>query len=119
MLLVDDPSVDRLTDLPRSRRLAFLESVDRLGTAVEEVCREVDPAFRRLNYEILGNTDAYLHCHVFARYEWEPAEHVGRPVWLYDPIEFYGPRTALGPEHDGLRSRLSEALAAQAALAPR
>jgi diadenosine tetraphosphate (Ap4A) HIT family hydrolase len=111
VLLVDDPSIDRLTDLPRDRRLAFLDSVDRLGSAVEEVCRALDPAFRRLNYEILGNTDAYLHCHIFARYEWEPADHVGKPVWLYDPTEFYGPRTALGPEHDELRRRLTETLA--------
>lgn len=106
VLLVDDPSVDHLTDLPRARRLEFLDSMDRLGEAVETACRASDDGFRRLNYEILGNTDTYLHAHVFARYDWEPAEHVGRPVWLYDPAEFYGPGSALGRQHDGLRRRI-------------
>jgi len=80
VLLVDDPAVDRLTDLPR------------------------------MNYEILGNTDAYLHAHLFARYDWEPPEHVGRPVWLYDPQELYGPAAQLGPQHDELRARIVAAL---------
>lgn len=106
VLLVDDPAVDRLTDLPRRARLEFLEDMDSLGEAVEAACRASDPAFRRMNYEILGNTDAYLHAHLFARYEWEPPEHVGRPVWLYDPEEFYGEAAALGPRHDGLRARI-------------
>lgn len=112
VLLVDDPSIDRLTDLPRPRRRAYLESVDLLGEAVETACREADPAFLRLNYEILGNTDHYLHCHLFPRYAWEPADHVGRPVWLYDPVEFYGPAAALGPAHDPLRKRISALLPA-------
>lgn len=110
VLLVDDPAVDRLTDLPRARRLRFLESMDRLGEAVERACRALDPGFRRVNYEILGNTDAYLHAHVFARYEWEPPEHVGRPVWLYDTARFYGDDAALGPQHDVLRARLTAEL---------
>lgn len=110
VLLVDDPRVGRLTDLPRDRRLRFLESMDRLGEAVERACAELDPQFRRLDYEILGNTDPYLHAHVFARYEWEPADMVGRPVWLYDPSTFYGDRAALGPQHDQLRARITQHL---------
>lgn len=106
VLLVDDPAVDRLTDLPRNRRLAFLESMDCLGEAVEKACSEMDPAFRRLNYEILGNTDAYLHAHIFARYEWEPAELIGGPVWRYDNDLRYGQDAALGPQHDALRRRI-------------
>lgn len=77
--------------------------MDRLGEAVSAACREHDSAFRRLNYEILGNTDGFLHAHVFARYEWEDAAHVGLPVWRYDPDAFYGETTALGPAHDSLR----------------
>lgn len=107
VLLVDDPAVDRLTDLPRAGRLRFLESMDRLGEAIQQACAELDPAFRRLNYEILGNTDAYLHAHIFARYEWEPAERIGGPVWGYDKSEFYGPATELGSQHDELRRRIS------------
>ena len=111
VLLVDDPGVDRLTDLPRSRRVEFLASMDTLGQAVEAACRATDPEFRRMNYEILGNTDAYLHAHLFARYEWEPTEHVGRPVWLYDPELFYASEHALAPRHDQLRARITAELA--------
>lgn len=112
VLLVDDPSIDRLTDLPRGRRLEFLASMDALGEAVETACRASDPGFRRMNYEILGNTDAYLHAHLFPRYEWEDPEHVGKPVWLYDPTEFYGPDAALAPRHDELRARIVAELTA-------
>jgi diadenosine tetraphosphate (Ap4A) HIT family hydrolase len=110
VLLVDDPAVDRLTDLPRDRRMRFLDSMDRLGEAVQKACTELDPQFRRLNYEILGNTDAYLHAHIFARYQWEPAERIGGPVWRYDKSAFYGDATALGPQHDQLRQRIIQHL---------
>lgn len=106
VLLVDDPNVDRLTDLPRPRRLAFLDSVDRLGAAVEAACTELDSQFRRMNYEILGNTDSYLHCHLFPRYDWEPPARVHHPVWLYDPADLYADAVALGPQHDQLRARI-------------
>ena len=54
MLLADDPGIQRLTDLPRGRRMAFLADLDRLGEALERVCGQLDPAFRRVNLEILG-----------------------------------------------------------------
>ncbi|HEV7148014.1 MAG TPA: diadenosine tetraphosphate hydrolase [Pedococcus sp.] len=119
VLLVDDPSVDQLSDLPKAARREFLESMEVLGQAVETACRSLDPQFRRLNYEILGNTDAYLHAHVFARYDWEPADHVGRPVWLYDPNDFYGPDAALAPRHDTLRQRIAAELGAIQGRAPK
>ena len=37
----------------------------------------------RINYEVLGNPWPHLHGHVHARYEWEPADKVGGPVWRY------------------------------------
>lgn len=111
VLLVDDPSIDRLTDMPKSQRLEFLESMDTLGQAVESACRATDSAFRRMNYEILGNTDAYLHAHLFPRYEWEPPENIGRPAWLYDPEQFYAAEAALAPRHDELRARIVAELA--------
>jgi diadenosine tetraphosphate (Ap4A) HIT family hydrolase len=112
VLLVDDPSIDRLTDLPTSQRVEFLDRMDTLGQAVETACRATDPAFRRMNYEILGNTDAYLHAHLFPRYEWEPPEHVGRPVWLYAPADFYAAEAELAARHDELRARIVAELAA-------
>ncbi|MEQ4724894.1 diadenosine tetraphosphate hydrolase [Nonomuraea sp. B19D2] len=100
VLLADDPNVQRLSDLPRAKRLAFLTSMDHLGEAVEQACRSLDPAFRRVNLEILGNTDAFLHAHVWPRYEWEPAHLVGYPVWLYPHDRWSDQQFALGPQHD-------------------
>lgn len=110
VLLVDTPDVQRLTDLPRSRRLEFLADMDLLGEAVERVCARRDPGFRRVNLEILGNTDPYLHAHVWPRYDWEPPHLVGRPVWLYPVERWSDPATALGPGHDDLRAELTAEL---------
>lgn len=103
-LLTDSPAVGRLTGLPRPRRLEFLADMELLGEAVENVCARRDPGFRRVNLEILGNTDPFLHAHVWPRYDWEPADVVGRPVWLY-PVENWA--SSLGPQHDSLRSELT------------
>jgi diadenosine tetraphosphate (Ap4A) HIT family hydrolase len=110
VLLTDDPHVETLSDLSRPRRLEFLESMADLGEAVSRACREVDSAFRRVNLEILGNTDPYLHAHVWPRYEWEPPELVARPVWLYPRKKWSDEATALGPEHDALRAAITRNL---------
>lgn len=106
VLLVDEPAVQRLSDLPRNRRLSFLSDMDLLGEAVERACRRLDPAFRRVNLEILGNTDPYLHAHVWPRFDWEPAELVGHPVWLYPPDRWSDERFRLGTQHDALRAAI-------------
>ncbi|MDN4175682.1 diadenosine tetraphosphate hydrolase [Nocardioides sp. SOB77] len=113
LALTRTPGVDRLSDLPRPERLRYLADVDLVADAVETVCRRRDPAYRRLNVEILGNTDAFLHCHLWPRYEWEPPEVVGRPVWLHDPARWQDPATALGPAHDGLRAELTAEILAR------
>ncbi|MFE9571678.1 diadenosine tetraphosphate hydrolase [Streptomyces sp. NPDC006692] len=110
VLLVDDPSVQRLSELPRSKRLAFLSDMDALGEAVERACTRLDPAFRRVNLEILGNTDAFLHAHVWPRFDWEPADLVSRPVWLYPSERWSDQQYALGPRHDALREAINEEL---------
>ncbi|MEU6879394.1 diadenosine tetraphosphate hydrolase [Streptomyces sp. NPDC046712] len=110
VLLVDDPAAERLSDLPRAKRLAFLSDMDRLGEAVERVCRGIDAAFRRVNLEILGNTDGFLHAHVWPRYEWEPREVVGMPVWLHPRDRWSDERFALGPRHDPLRAAIGDEL---------
>jgi diadenosine tetraphosphate (Ap4A) HIT family hydrolase len=110
VLITDDPSADRLTDLPRPRRLAFLEDMERLGEAVELVCARRDPAFRRVNLEIQGNYDAFLHAHVWPRYEWEGPDHVWRPVALHPLDRWSDPDTALGPQHDDLRADITAEL---------
>ena len=110
VLLAEDPAVTRLSDLPPSERLAYLSSMERLGEAVERACAEADPGFLRVNLEILGNTDPFLHAHVWPRYSWEPEELVRKPVWLYPPTHWSEPAHALGPQHDGLRTRITEYL---------
>lgn len=110
VLLVDDPSVQRLSELPRGKRLAFLSDMDALGEAVERACTRLDPAFRRVNLEILGNTDAFLHAHVWPRFDWEPSDLVSRPVWLYPRERWSDQQYALGPRHDALREAINEEL---------
>ena len=112
VLLSDDPKVERLSDLSVSERNAFLQSMAILGEAVERVCRKTDPAFRRVNLEILGNADAFLHAHVWPRYEWEPPEIVQRPVWLYPVENWRNEQTALGPQHRSLREAITKYLTA-------
>jgi hypothetical protein len=84
--------------------------MDRLGEAVERACAAADPAFRRVNLEILGNTDPFLHAHVWPRYDWEPTERISHPVWLYPAEKWSDPATALGPRHDPLRAAISREL---------
>ncbi|MCX4739326.1 HIT family protein [Streptomyces antibioticus] len=110
VLLVDEPGVGRLSELSRGKRLGFLGDMDRLGEAVERACRRVESGFRRVNLEILGNTDPFLHAHVWPRFDWEPEELVGRPVWLYPPERWSDPEFALGPRHDVLRAAIGEEL---------
>ena len=110
LLLVDDPAVERLSELPKGKRTAFLSDMDTLGEAVERACRRLDPAFRRVNLEILGNTDPFLHVHVWPRFEWEPADLVGRPVWLYPRERWSDEQYALGPQHDAVREAIGEEL---------
>lgn len=102
------PGVDRLSDLPRLRRVAFLADVDLVASAVENVCSQMDSGYRRVNIEILGNSDAFLHAHVFPRYEWESVELRPYPVWLYPRSSWTSSAYALGEAHRELRRRLTE-----------
>ncbi|GAA0322701.1 DeoR family transcriptional regulator [Streptomyces polychromogenes] len=111
VLLTDDPAVTRLSDLPPARRAAYLTDLERFAEAVERACARLDPAFRRVNIEILGNTDPYLHAHIWPRYDWEPEHRVRMPVWMYADEEYWrGDRHALAPRHDALRAALTEEL---------
>jgi diadenosine tetraphosphate (Ap4A) HIT family hydrolase len=77
-LLLASPQADHLSDLPPARRAEYLFDMSVLGEAVIAVCMP-----RRVNYEILGNSDPFLHAHVWPRYEWEPQQYHGGPVWRY------------------------------------
>jgi diadenosine tetraphosphate (Ap4A) HIT family hydrolase len=109
LLLTADPSNNHLTDLPWPERRDFLLDMALIGEAIETVC--ADRGLRRINYEVLGNAVPLLHAHVHARYDWEPAEFVGGPVWRYpsdvrnDPQHVYSEA-----RHGELKAALTTAL---------
>jgi diadenosine tetraphosphate (Ap4A) HIT family hydrolase len=111
VLLSDVDGANHLSDLPRPLRDEFLSDLGLLGEAMMIACTGLDPSLRRINYEILGNTDRTLRAHLFPRYEWEPAELLGGPVWHYPPDRWTSPRDAYSEEHEPLRQALTEALA--------
>jgi diadenosine tetraphosphate (Ap4A) HIT family hydrolase len=77
-VLLPYPRVDDLNSLTVTQRADFLVDMSLVGDAIQKVCQ---PA--RVNYDILGNTDAFLHAHVFPRYAWEIDSRRRYPVWLY------------------------------------
>lgn len=107
VLLSRNPDATALADLPRAERVQYLADVDLLATAVESACRAHDPRFRRMNIEILGNTDAFVHAHLWPRYEWEPESLLRKPVWMYDPAHWSDPAHELGARHDALRASIT------------
>lgn len=78
-LLLPDPVVTDLNALERAQRETFLYEMSVIGDAL----LSVTDAYR-INYEILGNTEAALHAHVFPRYRNEPEARRKMPVWSYD-----------------------------------
>ncbi|MFP5289458.1 MAG: hypothetical protein ACLGH5_00465 [Actinomycetes bacterium] len=98
-----------LSQLTREQRLQFLADLDLLALAVERACIEKDPAFRRVNIEILGNTDAYVHAHVFPRYEWEGPK-AERPVWDYRETHWTDELHEYKPGHQPLRDAITAQL---------
>ncbi len=78
-LLLPDPVVPDLNVLTMDQRTTFLKDMTVLGDALLEVTGAV-----RINYEILGNSEAALHAHVFPRYATEPEEKRRKPAWFYD-----------------------------------
>jgi diadenosine tetraphosphate (Ap4A) HIT family hydrolase len=67
-LLLPDPVVGSLNDLPETERLQYLRDLTRVGDALLAVTGAY-----RINYEILGNEVPALHAHVTPRYPDEPA----------------------------------------------
>ncbi|PJY96903.1 HIT family protein [Pseudomonas donghuensis] len=78
-LLLPDPVAPSLNDLDVESRASYLLDMARLGDAVLEATGAL-----RMNYEILGNSEPELHCHIFPRYSSEPEQNRKMPVWFYD-----------------------------------
>jgi diadenosine tetraphosphate (Ap4A) HIT family hydrolase len=109
LLLTDDPANDHLTDLPWPERRDFLFDLSLIGEAVETVC--ADRGLRRINYEVLGNSIPVLHGHIHPRYDWEPAEFIGGPVWRYPKDVRNDPQHAYSEaRHGDLKAALEAAL---------
>jgi diadenosine tetraphosphate (Ap4A) HIT family hydrolase len=109
LLLCEDASVNHLTDLDRQRRTEFLFDLSLIGEAVAVACR--GRGLRRINYEVLGNSLAWLHGHVHPRYEWEPPERIGWPVWCCPAAEREDSAHAYSDAKDGeLRAAITAEL---------
>lgn len=77
-ILLADPLVPSLNDLPRASRAQFLCDMALVGDAL----LQVTGAFR-INYAVLGNADPILHAHVVPRYTWEPDQFRKNTPWSY------------------------------------
>ena len=96
-LILSDPLVPSLNDLPLEAQMVFLRDMALLGRAIEDVT-----GCARVNYGIYGNTDPYLHAHVFARYAWEEPERARVPVWkAYSLDELYAEEFQFSLEKHG------------------
>lgn len=105
-VLLAYPKVRSLNDLDTVPRLLFLREMSLVGDAIMEVCQPL-----RLNYEILGNTDAFLHVHIFPRYEWEEDELRKMPVWMYPEEYRTSPEFQFSEgKHRELKQRLTDKL---------
>ncbi|MCW3777303.1 HIT family protein [Levilactobacillus namurensis] len=101
-VLLPKRQVGSLNELSWSERADFLTSMAYVGDALLAVCHP-----QRINYDILGNTDEFLHAHIFPRYAWEPPERRKMPVWQYPAENWHDPETAYQPaKHAALRQQL-------------
>lgn len=74
-LLLSKIHVDELHKLDHKTRQQFLSD---MAIVAESVYRAFKP--KKINYELLGNTDTHLHWHIFPRYSNDPKPDV--PIWV-------------------------------------
>jgi diadenosine tetraphosphate (Ap4A) HIT family hydrolase len=105
-ILIAYPKVGSLNDLSIEERTNFLMDMTLIGDAIKGVCNPF-----RINYEILGNKDNFLHAHIYPRYEWEDEDkrkstiyHYPREVWNDENYYF------TEEKHGRLKKQLSEKL---------
>jgi len=102
-LLLPDPVVASLNDLDVEARATYLLDMARIGDALLQATGAL-----RINYEILGNSEPELHCHIFPRYASEPEGKRRMPVWFYD---WKAAPPYVEAEHGALRERIAQLLA--------
>lgn len=77
-VLIGYPKATCLNDLTLKERSVFLTDMTLIGDAITQVYSPL-----RINYDILGNAEAFLHAHIFPRYSWEEQQYKVKPMWLY------------------------------------
>lgn len=101
-LLLPDPVVASLNELDTEARATYLLDMARIGDAVLAATGAL-----RMNYEILGNSEPELHCHLFPRYASEPDDKRKMPAWFYD----WNTATPYAEEvHGDLRKKIAQLL---------
>jgi len=73
-LVVAKTHATELYYLPENESTQFCQDMLRVAKAIAAVFQP-----QKMNYELLGNTVAHLHWHLFPRYEWDPNPR--RPIW--------------------------------------
>ena len=86
-VLLYKEKIHSLNDLAIEQRTEFLKEMTIVGDALNEIYHP-----RRINYEILGNLDEYVHAHIFPRYEWE-GEYAKHSVRTYPKEKFREEKT--------------------------
>jgi diadenosine tetraphosphate (Ap4A) HIT family hydrolase len=105
-VLLAYPQVKCLNDLTVTQRSDFLLDMSILGDAIIKVCNPL-----KVNYSILGNTDDFLHVHIFPRYNWEEETRRKYPVWLYPKENWTDEKYRYSSDTNGLiRDQLTEAI---------
>lgn len=82
-VLLRYPKAACLNDLSINERSVFLTDMTIIGDAIAEVYEPL-----KINYDVLGNSEDFLHGHIFPRYEWEELYYKTKPMWLYPPANW-------------------------------
>lgn len=77
-LLLSKFHTNELHKLKPKDRTQFLQDMALVSEAVYKAFKP-----KKLNYELLGNTDSHLHWHIFPRYADDPKPDV--PIWVIPP----------------------------------
>ncbi|MFT9411775.1 HIT family protein [Liquorilactobacillus hordei] len=102
-VLLPKKEVNSLNDLDLTERTLFLKDMSILGDAVMQATNAV-----RINYDILGNTDNFLHAHVFPRFSTEEPERLKKPVWLYSSDHWSDKSYSYDPKkHELVRNKIT------------
>jgi diadenosine tetraphosphate (Ap4A) HIT family hydrolase len=75
-LVVAKTHATELYHLPEGESTQYCKDMLRVAQALATAFQP-----RKMNYELLGNTEAHLHWHLVPRYGWDP--NAQRPIWEY------------------------------------